>query len=504
MSERGFLGSARVIGACTMASRVLGMVRDILSSHVFGAGAVWDAFGIAYRVPNLFRRLFGEGALTAAFVPPFVSRLEAGDRDGAERLLRQLSRRLALTLLGFVVLGIAATFLLPSDPKTSLIASYLRIMLPYLLFICLAALFGGALNGLRHFFLPAFAPVILNGIWILMLIVFRSAPQTQAGTVVSWTIFAGGLFQLALLFLALRLSGFRLFHGASDSELETRDPGLRDVASRFFPVVLGLSLVQINELVDSVIAELCVPGDGAVSALYYANQLTQLPLSIIGTSVATAVFPSIAASVASERSEETAQLVRKAVGAVVSLALPATVGLILFSRPIVRLIFEHGAFGPQDTTRTAAALAFYAGGLWCYCLNQVQTRVFYAHGDTRTPVRISTAMVVLNVILNLALVGPLREAGIALATSISGFLSFVLLQIILRRRHPGLPLGLFPALARSALLSAAMGAACLGAEAGLNRVLPGDTIPLQAVRLAAIVALGAGLVLAAGRWIPKR
>ncbi len=451
-----FVGSARLIGALTLLSRLLGMARDVLSSHFFGAAAVWDAFVIAYRVPNLFRRLFGEGALTAALVPAFVSRLETGRRDEAFLLLRRVATAVGLFLAAVVAVGIGATWLLPRDPKAQMVAEFLRIMLPYLLLICLAAVLGGALNGLRHFFAPAFAPVLLNIVWIAAIVVFRDARW------VAWAIIAGGLLQLLTMVVALKARGVPLAPDATFS-----DPGLREVGARFAPIVLGLALVQVNELVDSVIAELCVPGDGAVSYLYYGNQLTQLPLSLIGTSVATALFPAMAAAAATAKPEELAGLVQKGLRGTVFLSVPATVGLVLFAHPIIELIYQHGAFTAAHTSHSASVLAFYALGLWCYCANQVQVRAFYARGDTKTPVRVSASMVALNLALNLTLVWPMGAAGIALSTSISGFLSFVFLQALLRRRLAVSYGPVARTLALSLVCSAVMGAAAWGVRHAL-------------------------------------
>ncbi len=488
----GFLASARVVGLCTLISRILGMLRDVLMARAFGTTLAMDAFGIAWRVPNLFRRLFGEGALTAAFVPAFVSRIETGKRDEAFSLLSRLMTRLVAGLGALVLVGVGITYLLPlvwKDEKTAMIAALTRAMLPYLVLICGAAILGAALNSLKNFSTPAFAPILLNVIWIVPLLI---KPDIW---VVALSIVAGGLLQFVMMMIPLWRAGARFAPDFRPHE------GLREVGSHLLPVVFGLALVQINELVDSIIASVCVPGEGAVSALYYGNQLTQLPLSLIGTSIATAIFPALTAAAAKNDTAEFGALFSKGMRAALYIAIPATVGAIVLAKPIIELLFEHGRFTPADTTRAAAVMAWYVASLWCYCANQVQVRAFYARQDMTTPMKISAAMVVLNLALNLTLVWPMREAGIALATSISGFFSFVLLNHFLRKRYPEIDLR--PArrtFVLSLMASAIMGAAAWGAWKGLSHAVPGALfagtaghIGGQALRCLVPVAAG-GLV----------
>lgn len=442
MRGPSFVGHARVIGFFTLLSRILGMARDVLCSHFFGAGLMWDAFAIAYRVPNLFRRLFGEGALTAAFIPAFVSRWEGGKEAEARTLFNRVITLLTLVLLVFVAIAIGVTYLLPriwTDPKTALFSELLRIMAPYLLLICVAAILAATLQSLRHFSMPAFAPVLLNVIWIAALF-------WKDIRFVAWAILIGGAVQVLVLVLPLARRGITYRPDAKT------DDSVREVRAAFLPIVFGLALVQINELVDSVIAELCVPGHGAVSALYYGNQLTQLPLSLIGISIATAVFP-----VLSSPKEDVAAIFQKAMRVILFVAVPATVGLVLFAREIVGLIYEHGAFAATD--RTAWVVRLYGAGLVFYCANQIQVRAFYAMKDTRTPVKVSASMVFFNLALNLTLVWWFREAGIALATAISGLGSFVILNVLLRRRLPGIDFGpVHRTFALSIVAAAVMGA----------------------------------------------
>lgn len=483
-----FVRSAGLVSACTLLSRILGFVRDSVSAYFFGASPLWDAFALAFRIPNLFRRLFGEGALTSAFLPAFVERNESGRVAEAHALLNKLATALALGL-GLLVAGIAAftyamPLIWPRDPKVALEAPLLRIMMPYLAVICTAAILGAALNGMRHYFTPAFAPVLLNLAWISALFLFPGNIEA-----VAWAVVLGGLLELLVMVPALHARGVRL-----RPELALQDPALRDVGRSFLPIVIGLAPVQINEVVGSLIAQHWIPGAGAVSTLYYGNQLVQLPLALIGTAVATAVFPLFASP-----KEDFGDVLRKALRLVLFLSVPATIGLMVLAEPILALLFERGAFGAADTSRVAGVVVLYAAGLWCYCANQIQVRAFYAKKETRTPARVSAAMVLLNLALTLALVGPLRERGIAIANSVTGFTSFLVLNRLLRRRFPEVDLKpLRGTLLKSLLAGAVMALAAWGAWR-LTTSLEGATIGPKLVRALVPVAVGMAVYLAAAR-----
>ncbi|MHC4605774.1 MAG: murein biosynthesis integral membrane protein MurJ, partial [Planctomycetota bacterium] len=425
MAERGFLGSARLIGACTMSSRVLGMVRDILCASFFGASAQWDAFVIAFIIPNLFRRLFGEGALTAAFVPVFVDRLRNQGKPAATRLLRALTSALSLVLLSIVLVGMVATLVVPhltTDEKLLSICEMLRVMLPYLFFICVAAILGGALNSLDHFFAPAFAPVILNAIWIAAIVVIAADIQ-----IIVWAVLIGGAVELSMQVYPLLRRGVNPL-----PRFDAQERGLHEIYRLFIPVVFGLALVQINEVVDNIIAELCVPGDGAVSVLYYANRLMQVPLAVIGTALATAAFPKFSAQVANKDPTGFAESIGKALRACLFVAVPATVGLCILAVPTIRLLFEYGKFDAAATGRTHLVLVLFALGICAYSANLILVRGFYARKEMKTPVRVAALMVFANVVLNLILVWPLREAGLALSTAVTGTATCFILYALLR------------------------------------------------------------------------
>ncbi|HZE98043.1 MAG TPA: murein biosynthesis integral membrane protein MurJ [Planctomycetota bacterium] len=477
MGKSSFIRSAGIVSACTLLSRILGFVRDMLCARYFGASMQWDAFSVAFRAPNLFRRLFGEGALTAAFLPVFVERVDGGKREEAHALLNRLATALSLFLGVLAAVGVGISYFLPADAKTAQMAPLLRIMMPYLPLICVAAILSAALNGVRHYFAPAFAPVVVNVVLIGALLPWWRDIHTQA-----WAVTVGGI--VTLLFLAIPLYALRL---PVRPRLDLGDPDLRDVVRKSLPVIFGLAPVQLNEMVGSLIADYLIPGHGAVSVLYYGNQLTQLPLALIGTAVATVVFPLFASP-----KEDFKDVFQKSLRLVLFLSVPATIGLMVLARPIVSLLFQHGdRFGPEATERTAWVTLCYSAGLWCYCANQIQVRAFYAKKDTMTPVKVSATMVALNLALTLALVGTLQERGISIANSVTGFVSFLALNTLLRRKHADVdlkPVGI--GFAKSLAAGGLMGAACWGVWQLMGGGL-GDTI---ARKLAlAFVPIAAGV-----------
>jgi putative peptidoglycan lipid II flippase len=485
LGKASFIRSAGVVSACTLLSRILGFVRDMLCARYFGATATWDAFSVAFRTPNLFRRLFGEGALTAAFLPPFVERYESAKPDEARALLSRLVTALAVFLGLLAAAGIAITYALPNDPKTQLMAPLLRIMLPYLPLICVAAILGAALNGMRHYFAPAFAPVVVNVVLIAAMLPWWRDIHTQA-----WAVSIGGAVTILFLTVPLVARGM-----CPRPDPDIRDPVFRDVIRQSLPLIFGLAPVQINELVGSLIAQYLVKGDGAVSVLYYGNQLTQLPLALIGNAVATVVFPLFASP-----KEDFEDVFQKSLRFVLFLSVPATVGLMVLARPIVSLLFQHGdKFGPDATDRTAWVTFFYSAGLWCYCANQIQVRAFYAKKDTVTPVKVSAGMVGLNLGIILALVWTLGERGISIANSVTGFFSFLVLNALFRKKHGDIDLKpITIGFLKSAVAAAVMG----GAAWGVYRLMGGglgDTIAHKLVLVFVPIAAGAVVYLILAR-----
>ena len=436
-----------------------------------------SAFALASLIPNLFRRLFGEGALSAAFVPAFVERYDGGRKEEAHALLQRLLTAMALGLGLFVVAGIGVTHLLPQDSERMvLLVQLLRITLPYLALICMAAILGAALNGMHHFLTPALAPVLLNVTMIgAILLWVRGRGDVD---IVAWAFLAGGVLQLLVMIPPLLRRGVPV-----RPRLGLGDPSMREVGRGFLPLVFGLAAVQINEAVSRLIAWLMIPGEGAVAILYYGAQITLMPQALIGTAVATVVFPLF-----SSQKEGFAEVYRRSLRLVLFVAIPATVGLMILARPTVALLFEWGQLTPEKADRVAAVVALYSTGLWCFCANAIQVRAFYAKKDMKTPVRISATMVLLNLGMVVALARPMGEAGIALANGVTGLVTLIALDTLLRRKHGtgGIGAG---ALARMAVSAGIMGGAVWGAHR-LMAGWEGDTIGPRLVLVLVPVAVG--------------
>jgi len=422
-------------GLGTFASRVLGLVREVLTSRFFGTGAAMDVFVIGFRVPNLFRALFGEGALNASFVPVFTR--EGLDPAGdARRLLNTVMTALAallmaITLLGWLVCGVAMlTGRLPANGK--LFCLLLMIVLPYLPLICLTALQGAALNVQGHFLRPAFAPTIMNICWIgviVLLRLWRVKDLSLGVTALAVGVVISGVLQFAYQAMMLRRCAlhFRIVW-------DLAHPGLRQIVALTLPVTVGVGVIQVNTFVDSLFAQFCVADAGANSALWYGNNLMQFPLGVLGTALATAVLPALAHHEAVGDRKSFLDALGLSLRTAFFVSLPCVAATVALSAPIVRVLYQGGRFTADSTARTAAVFLCFTAGLWAFCGVQVLARAFYAQQDTRTPRRIAVMMVGANFILNAILVWPMREAGLALASSICGVGNMALLWIHLRRK----------------------------------------------------------------------
>jgi len=466
--SRGIFRSARLISLLTLLSRLLGAVRDTLAAHVFGAGFIWDAFLIAWLVPNLFRRILGEGALSGAFIPVYNETIEKKSREDANHLASNVLTLTAIVLLILVIVGVGIFTALQiqavSGSKAQLIYRLAAILIPYMFFICLTAVLTGILHSHKSFFIPAAAPIVLNVLWIGALLSvwgFKNDSGWGVITVISFCIVGGGMVQFGMQLPVLKRCGFHYTYRAT-----LKDPNTRKVLHKMAPVALGLGMVQFNTLSDSIIAELFVQGDGAVSILYYGNRLMQFPLALIGIAMAVAAFPTLSKLSAKNENKKMAAALIDSCRVTFFFALPASVGIVLLREPLISLLFGHGAFqsgGEENVMRCSMVLAMYGIGIWAYCLSQVLIRAFYAIGDSITPFRLSVWMVIFNLGLNLLFVRWMREAGLALATSTTGILYMVLLMILLHRRlQLRLPTGFWNNVMRVCAASAMMGLACYG------------------------------------------
>jgi putative peptidoglycan lipid II flippase len=440
----------------TLTSRILGMLRDMATAALLGLArdGIMDAFVIAFRVPNLFRRLFGEGALAASYMPVLAKYLEES-RERAWQLATVTLVWLSVVLTGIVVLSEGVCLLLywlyGADPAVARLVGLSAVMLPYLLFICLAAQVSGTLNALNHFSVPAMAPGLLNICWLTGVWVVAPwfAPNHEAQAyVVAVSILVAGVLQFAAQLPMLWRFGFRF-----DYDWQAASSGVWQILRSMAPMVLGMAVTQINTFLDSMMAwGLTAPPDGpqeiawlggmlsypfqqgATSAIYFGERLYQFPLGILGLAVATVIFPVLTGHAARGEHEKLGEDLTTGLRLIVFLALPAGAGLVLLANPLSELFFEHGDFTEADALRVGHVIVAYALGVTAFCASPVIVRGYYALGDQMTPLRIGMWAVAVNVVLNLLLIWPLAEAGLALSTSLAACFQAIALAIVFSRK----------------------------------------------------------------------
>jgi putative peptidoglycan lipid II flippase len=433
--ERGMMRSASAMSITTMLSRILGYFRDNLQATILGAANVSDAFIIAYRIPNLLRRLVGEGALTSAFVPTFSRYLKEGDPEKLWRFANRMFFTLLVVLTGITLLGIAFSPQLVkilaygfrvSPDKWDLTIQLNRLMFPYIFFISLAALASGILNSMGSFALPAFTPVLLN-LAIIVAALFFSRSFSNPAYAFAWGVLVGGLLQFLVQVPSLIRRGMTF-----QPEVSFSDPGIRQVGRLMLPRIFGAGITQINLIVDSQFASSLAAG--SVSHLYYAGRVTELTLGIFAISLSTVILPTLSRLVAEDKPEEVRQTLRTALQLIFFICVPAAVGLIVLRVPIISVLFERGKFDAQATLFTSQVLGYYSVGLLPFAGVNILAAAFYAHQDTRTPVKIGALTFFIHLALNFYLRGPLLAGGIALSTSISAILDMVLLFYLFSRK----------------------------------------------------------------------
>ena len=426
--------AAGVIGLATLLSRVLGFARDMVLARLFGAAPAADAFFVAYRIPNLLRELFAEGSMSAAFIPVFSEYLAQRTKRDAWELASAAFTTLLTILTGVCVLGIFASpwivrLIAPGfsgDAEQQALTILLtRIMFPYLLFIGLAALAMGVLYSVRSFAAPAFSPVLFN--IAIIAAAFLLAPLfAEPILAVAVGVVIGGLAQFLSQMPALRQAGL-LFGWRFDFAHE----GVRRIGWLMAPALIGLSVTQINILVSTILASYF---PGGPTYLFYGMRLIHFPLGIFGVALATALLPSLSTQAAKGELDALRGTLAFGLRLIFFMIAPAMVGLMLLRLPIVHLFFEHGQFTAADTQGTAAAVLAYAVGLWAFAGVRIVVSAFYSFQDTRTPVLIAAVALAANIALSLLLMGPLRHAGLALATAMSAILNMSLLLVFLARR----------------------------------------------------------------------
>ena len=445
----------RQIASLTAVSRVFGFIRDVTYSHFFGAGALLDAWTIAFKIPNLARRLFGEGAASASLIPIYSEELHKNPQQ-SKQLVNTIVTVMFVILAGLVLTGQGIIFcyykFFSSTGETKLILSLSSIMLPYMLFICMVAILAGILQVHRHFSTPAAAPIVLNlciiGSILLTGRAFKIEAQQQVFYVAAAVLIAGVL-QIAIQIPPLRSAGVFIRPG-----WQIKSDAFKKIIVLMGPMILGLTVTQINTLADDLIAwwfsgsvekgasfillgkEIQYPLQrGSVSHLYYAQRLYQLPLGVFGISLATAIFPVMSSYAAKKDLQGLCKTVSQGLRSAAFIAIPATIGLAAIARPLIAVAFEHGQFGKfrDDTAMVSWTLLFYSIGLCGYFTQQVITRAFYSMQDSKTPMRSALIAVMANIILNLTLIWFLGTGGLALSTAICSYIQVVILVVFLRR-----------------------------------------------------------------------
>jgi len=488
--------SIATVGSFTLLSRIVGFVRDIVLSAMLGSGPVADAFIVAFKLPNFFRRLFAEGAFSAAFVPLFARALQGEGRDAALTFARQAHAGLLVVLVPFsllmmvampAVIWLLAPGLSANQSIFDLAVTFGRITFPYLVFISLASLYGGVLNGIDRFAEVAFTPVLLN-LAMIGAVLGLTPFLPDAGYAASIGVALAGLLQwLWLLWSCSR-------DGVGMKWVRPRyTERVRRLVQLATPVAIGGGAQQVGSMLDVVWASL-LPA-GSISALYYADRIMQLPLGVIGIAIGTALLPLLARQLRAGADEAAMANQNRAIEFGLLFSLPSTVALWILAEPMIRVLFEHGRFGPDDTLRTAAALAAFAIGLPAFMMIKALTPGFFAREDTRTPLYIALAAIATNIGMNAAFVfgTTLEQVGIALSSSLSGWLNAGLLAAVLMRRGHWRPdRRLISRTMRVILAAASMSAALVGGLAVLGPPLAHPDL-LGAVALLGLCA-GGGLV----------
>jgi len=489
--HQAIIKSAGIIGIATFCSRLLGFLRDLVIARLFGVYVYAQAFVIAFRIPNLFRDLVGEGATNAAFVPVFSEYAVKHSKEEFWELANVVLNLLlvivsAITILGiifspFIVRLIAPGFV--ADPeKLATTIKLNRIIFPYIILVSLAAYAMGILNTLRHFSVPAFAPCLLNISIIVFALLFGEGIKGLATGVL-----VGGFLQLAIQVPVLYKKGFRL-----RLFKRFRHPAAKTIGLLMVPRMFSSCLYQLNNFVDSIFGSLgFIVGEGGVAVLYFAYRLIQFPLGIFSASLSQAILPIFSTQALEDSRAKLSETLSFSLRMLFFVMLPASVGFMVLSRPIIATLFEGGRFDAYSTQLTANALFFYSIGLCAYGATKILQSCFFALKDTVTPAKVSFLALIINIVLNTVLMFPLKLNGLALATSLSGIISFLVLFFILKAKLGFLKTGILAGSFRRILLSSiCMGGVCYFLSR--DKILFGEGVLAKAVNLG--VPLISGLV----------
>jgi putative peptidoglycan lipid II flippase len=491
------LRALATVGSMTLVSRILGFVRDAVIARLFGAGLATDAFFVAFRIPNLLRRLFAEGAFSQAFVPILAEYKTRNGEVEARLLADRTATVLALVLLAVSAIGVLAApwIIYVSAPgfsatpeKFELTVAMLRITFPYLLFISLVSLAGGILNSWSRFAVPAFTPALLNLSFIfcaLMLAPYFRPPVL----VLAWAVLLGGVLQLAFQLPFLARIGMlpRLRPDFSD-------PGVKRVLKLMGPAVFGVSIAQVSLLINTIFASFLA--NGSVSWLYYADRLMEFPTGLLGVALGTILLPSLSRYYSSDATEQYSRLLDWGLRLTLLLALPAAVALALLAVPLISTLFRYGQFSVEDVWMTRQALVAYSVGLLGLILVKVLAPAFYARQNIRTPVKIAVIALVATQLMNLALIGPLKHAGLALAIGLGACLNAGLLYHKLRQHGIYRPQPGWPEFTYKLALALLLMAAALWGAMGHEDWWLGAAWQYRVAGLVGIVCLGVGVYFA--------
>ncbi len=433
--RRKITGAALVVSLATLGGRVVGFARDLVVAFIFGVSAETDAFLVAFRIPNLLRRLFAEGALSVAFIPVFTEVLRRKGAQEAAYLLRNTLSMLAMVLLAGSALGVLfapqiITAVAPgfrARPETFALAVDLtRWCLPYVFFISLAALAGGALNSQEHFFAPAISPVVLN-LSIIACALALSPLIDPPITALAVGVLLGGAAQLMVQIPFLRARGMSLWPA-----WKPRDPDLRRMLGLMAPAALGAAVYQATILANTILASLLPTG--SVSYLYYAERLIEFPIGLCAIGITTAILPSLSRQAADKDMPGLLDTLTFGLRIISFAVMPAMVGILVLAEPLITLLFLRGRFTPHDVEQTVRAIVGYGVGIWAFSAGRTVASVFFALQETRIPVLVAGGCMVVNVAAAVLLIGPLGHAGLALASSIAAIANLLGLLWMLRRR----------------------------------------------------------------------
>ncbi len=427
--------AAGVVGISTMLSRIFGLIRDIIVAAIFGAGWIYDAFLVAFRIPNLLRRIIGEGSLTVSFVPVFTEYLQKKSKDEALQLANIAFTLLSIILVIISILGVLFSPLIVAlnapgfikTPDQFALAVFLnRLMFPYIFFMSLVALCMGILNSFKHFAAPALSPVILNISMILATLLLHDY-FSQPIIALAVGVMIGGVLQLAMQWPFLVKFGIKF-----KFRVNLHHPGIKQIAILLLPAILAAAVNTINVIIGQILASFLPKG--SVSYLYYADRVMELPLGIFAIAIGTAILPSFSRHTAAGNMDELKSSISFALRLMLFVTMPAMVGLMVLSLPIISVLFQRGAFDAKATILTGQALFYYALGLWAFSIVRVIIPAFFSLQDSKWPLKAAVITLVVNLFASLVLMQFLKHNGIALANSLAATVNVIILSVVLKKR----------------------------------------------------------------------